>query len=445
MNTSNNISTPTPSEAYNKLPRKAKSDLSREQITLNNIAKELHKFENSHSIDEQKFMELACTWSLLDSQLSQSTPDITPLQVRKTAIEIKKFSDKVFALSNPEKAGSTEIKTVEKPKNTSTAEVKTVEKPKSTNTAAEVKSLEKPRITRPSLPPKTFAPVEGGPIGFTNLGNTCYLNTAVQLLFNISEFRDFINREGPNATKGELLSTLHALLNIKKDSNSVVHLRKLLDMFLKKDLDKDKRRNGQKDAYEAMMFILGELNWNSMTIENHYQSLEDPNLNSISDRTSTNGLQIELKDSKTAVDFQDVINGYFQEEIMPPDAHVTIDNEEVYNVKKTPVMIGAPSHLIISLKRFNNASRKIATPVRFPASLTVEIPQGRKKIQYEIVGYGNHGGSAAGGHYTASVKNCQDPEDQKRWIKCNDSRISEETPARESSAAYLVLLKRKND
>lgn len=420
MDTSNKIGTNPSVQTHSSIPRAVEAQLIRTQNDLNNIAKKLHKFENNDLIDDEQFMALACTWSLLDSELSPKNPDITATNIRKTAIQIKKFSQDVLALTKPK---TTEVDTA--------------------------KPLEKPRTTGLSLASQRLNTIEGGPVGFKNMGASCYLNSAVQTLFNISEVRDMINRDGPKAKKEEeLLLTLYALLNIKKESESEPLLRKLRTILLRKGLDKGRNPTGQKDAHEVVNIILAALQWSPMEIGNRYQSIKNPSLNRLSDRQPTYEIQIELKDSKDAANFQDVIDSHFQDEIMPIEAHVTMNEEEVYNLKKTPVIINSPSHLVVLLKRFENVnevSRKVTTPVRFPENKTVLLTCGNKKIPYEIVGYTNHIGSTMGsGHYTANVKNCQDPEGQKRWVKCNDSDVREMAPKNISRAAYLVVLKRKD-
>ncbi|MBA3239206.1 MAG: ubiquitin carboxyl-terminal hydrolase [Parachlamydiaceae bacterium] len=476
--------------------RKAtKADVSRAQLALNKIATILAKWENE-TIDEELFMQLACTWSRLDSELcsrkllnldkekSFNIPNanLTSEKIQQIATEIDIFGKAVKALTLPENAGAKKVKDIEtlKPRIPYSNDAIPSDKPV-IHHANDPKDAEKPRIPfsnkakaseTPSKPvarlplakrtppastsflTKRFDSVENGPIGLTNLGNSCYLNSSLQMLFSISDVRDLINKDGPNAKKDELLATLFDLLNIKNVNESANLTRKLRTILLKKGLDglNGNGVSGQKDAHEVLNIILDELKFSPMKIGFRFKSNNDPSRTSLTDVQATYELSVELTDSKDITPFQDVINRYFEDEIMPLDTHVTMDDQEVFDLKKAPEILNLPSHLIISLNRFKAIGlgpkrnlQKIMTPIQFPVDKTVLLPFGNKKIQYEIIGYVNHHGQTLrSGHYTANVKNCQDPVGEQRWIQCNDSNVKVSAPKNESSDPYIILLKRKS-
>lgn len=416
MDSSRGVSTNRSNQSHPQLPGTTKR-LNQVQSKLDRTAMILSKFEKE-PIDEEQFMRLACEWSRLDSQLSSTKPvDITAGKVRQTARQVEKFNKKVKILSSPpEKSSSNQSKALDTPK-------------------------------KPNLAPKLHLDaVKGGPTGLKNLGNSCYLNSSVQMLFNIPEVREIINKDGPKAKEEELLATLYALLNIKNENESEPLLKKLRTILLAKGLDNGENPTGQKDPHEVLNIILDELKWSPMVEGIRYQSKDTPDT-TLSDKQSNYGLSIELDDSKEAASFQEVVNGYFKDEIMEPDAHVEMKGTEVYNLKKTHEIVQLPSHLVVSLNRFKNTKDslgKINTPVRFPDNKIVTLPYGDKQVEYEIVGYVNHHGETMdSGHYTANVKNCKDPESKKRWVKCDDSNVKEIAPNIQSESAYLVLLKRK--
>jgi len=74
------------------------------------------------------------------------------------------------------------------------------------------------------------------------------------------------------------------------------------------------------------------------------------------------------------------------------------------------------SHLIVHLKRFDNAGTKIDSFLEFPEDKKVVIKDENNDLTtYEIIAYVNHHGeSSKKGHYTATVKNFRDEPGKER-------------------------------
>lgn len=83
-----------------------------------------------------------------------------------------------------------------------------------------------------------------------------------------------------------------------------------------------------------------------------------------------------------------------------------------------------PNILIIDLKRFDNYSKKINTLVDFPIhnlDLRKYVSGYDKETYiYDLFGVTNHSGSCLGGHYTSFVKNANN-----NWYHFNDTHISQ--------------------
>lgn len=82
-----------------------------------------------------------------------------------------------------------------------------------------------------------------------------------------------------------------------------------------------------------------------------------------------------------------------------------------------------PQILIVCLKRFDNMQRRISTQIDFSADV-LNLSKfcdedANERAIYELVGFTNHYGSFAGGHYTAVCKNIDG-----LWYEYDDSRVT---------------------
>lgn len=94
------------------------------------------------------------------------------------------------------------------------------------------------------------------------------------------------------------------------------------------------------------------------------------------------------------------------------------------DVKKNIIFWNLPNVLIVDLKRFNNNNRKIHTMVHTPLN-DVDLSKyisgyNAHEYKYDLFGTGDHSGGVNGGHYTANIKN-----PNGKWYKFNDTFINE--------------------
>ena len=103
-----------------------------------------------------------------------------------------------------------------------------------------------------------------------------------------------------------------------------------------------------------------------------------------------------------------------------------------------------PKYLVITLKRFKYTlmyRTKMKCPIKFPINdinlnryLTNETnPEKNKK--YDLFGIINHIGDLSGGHYFSIV------EQNNKWIKYNDSYVSDFTRTFDTQEAYMLIYK----
>lgn len=287
--------------------------------------------------------------------------------------------------------------------------------------------------------------VENGPIGFTNIGNSCYLNATLQMLFNIPEIRTVIAQR-KNDQNNPIIQSLFSLMNIGNASESQTILSNLrIQLF--QSAGRGELTGGifgQQDAHEILLLILNQLKWTPMKIRSCYTCGEIVHVPP-EDTQNTHHLSIELEESEHEARFQMILDSYFQEErirdflTFEVAGHTRRSNQW----RKTFQVTQFPSHLIIQLKRFNQEGQKIATPVAFPENKIVQfVSIGGNIEQYEIVAHVNHtGANMDAGHYVADVKNFRDPDGRQRWIHCNDDNVREVICQNSSQDIYLVLLK----
>lgn len=292
----------------------------------------------------------------------------------------------------------------------------------------------------------TIDQIAQGPIGFTNIGNSCYLNATLQMLFNAPEIRTKITEKKDTSP---LLISLNKLMEASSKTEATPILKLLRQEVFKKAGKGELVQgiNAQHDAQEFMQLILDQLAWHPMQTFTRffYDKKQD-----ISDKVNSNHLQIPIKGT-----FQASLDAYLAQEEREENEQKEqlcrkIKNKQVYFPKwKQAIRIDTPpTYLIIHLQRFefeHGQTKRISKEVAFPDNGEVILRNGPTSTNYEIIGYVNHlGQNAASGHYRAYIKNHQDPVGQERWIHCDDDSLKIEDPSKEiEKTAYLVLLKKK--
>lgn len=132
--------------------------------------------------------------------------------------------------------------------------------------------------------------------------------------------------------------------------------------------------------------------------------------------------------------------------------HLTGENQwfnektkEKQDVLKRILFFSLPKVLILDLKRFDNRMRKNTTLVNFPLDnldlSTYVIGYSKDMFVYELFGICNHSGNVMGGHYTAFVKNANG-----KWYLFNDTRVQEvgDPTKMITNQAYCLFFRKKN-
>ena len=330
--------------------------------------------------------------------------------------------------------------------------------------------------------------------GLSNLGNTCFINSTMQVLSHTYELNNFLN-----------LDTYRKKIKINQESALLIewdNLRKLLwsdncivspGKFLK-TIHKIAEIKGidiftgysQNDLPEFLLFLIDSFHNSisreiTMTVSGQIENETDKiavkcfemikqmytkdyseiwNLFyavHISEIISLeNGTQISIKpepffmidlpipQNNKSPSIIDCFDLYVEGEILDGDnAWFNEETNSKINVKKQISFWSFPNILVIDFKRFNSRNQKNQILITFPLD-NLDLSKyvvGYKKNSYvyELYGVCNHSGGPLGGHYTSYVKNAND-----KWYHYNDSDVKEiNADSIISPKAYCLFYRKK--
>ena len=292
-------------------------------------------------------------------------------------------------------------------------------------------------------------PDNGGYSGLTNLGNTCYLNAALQILSHIHELNQYLlNVRQLNKINDSVLTIEWiSLYKLIWSQNCIISPNR----FVSKIKELSNGKNGkfsnfdQNDANEYFYFMLdcihnslNKLDQNIKLKKTMNESLnKEIDLYEINDcsiihslfssflvytfiNKETNvveftkyephfmiELSIPLVDN---ISVEDCIQFTFQEESLDKLWYDEKTNEKKQLIKKTDFSY-YPNILVIHLKRWIH-TKKNKQIVHFNELLSLN------QHVYELFGIINHEGNVFGGHYYSYIK-------KNKWFVFDDNTISQ--------------------
>lgn len=333
--------------------------------------------------------------------------------------------------------------------------------------------------------------------GLTNLGNTCFLNSTMQILSHTYELNDFLEMKTykkrlNNKYDSALLIEWDELRSLLWKENCVVSPFKFVKTFHKLSQLKGKELFAnfeQNDLPEFLIFIIEcfhnalsrEVN---MTIEGNikdekdkiavkcFQKIKEMYEKDYSEiwrifygihisqlEYSETGekismvpepffiINLPIPNNNKSPSLKDCFDLYVEGEIMDGENSILIEKTgKKVSARKSIMFWSFPDILVLDIKRFNASQRKNQIMIDFPLeNLDLSeyiVGYNKDSYVYDLYGVCNHSGSVLGGHYTSFVKNANG-----KWYHYNDTSVSEVGMIQQiiTPKAYCFFYRKRTD
>ena len=329
--------------------------------------------------------------------------------------------------------------------------------------------------------------------GFKNLGNTCYINSSLQILFHIPEFVELI--KGCSDFDDNIIESIYSIfqeiINLKKTNTNKysINPKKFLKLFLENHYSDYYNNYNQLDSEMFLEDLLWDINEELLQLTPIELNLPKPNTKKEEEyfeylKELQEEIYFKMKDlfyvtfihEKKCEKCQYVtyyfddspglklnfenINYYKKIDLMtlicenfkdPIKIKSSIDCEncrQSKNIIETTRIAKLPKILILSLQKTNkNNTRKYLWDVKYDEEFGIKeiVDQDLSKDDpalYQHFAINNHCGySPISGHYWSSIF----LEKYRAWYCFDDERVSKENRLTYSSTNYILFYKQKHN
>jgi ubiquitin C-terminal hydrolase len=311
--------------------------------------------------------------------------------------------------------------------------------------------------------------------GLANLGNTCFINSCMQIISHTYELNEILDmdlfyKKLKNKYDSALLLEWNDLRKLLWSNNCIVSPGKFIKTIQKLAQLKNKdifTGYSQNDLPEFLLFVIDcfhnslsrEIKMNiSGQVENETDTIALQCFEMIKNMYTKEYSEIwnlfyavhvsEICNLETGKRIKIIPEPYFMIDLPIPqnnkspslidcfdyyvegeildgeNAWFNDETNEKINIKKKIQFWSFPNILVIDFKRFNFKNQKNQIFISFPLDdldlSKYVIGYKKNSYKYELYGICNHSGGVHGGHYTSYVKNANG-----KWYYFNDTSVSE--------------------
>lgn len=302
--------------------------------------------------------------------------------------------------------------------------------------------------------------------GLANLGNTCYINSVLQILSNLTDLNNYIDsflkKNNTSDVDVNFIKEWNSLYKLLWHKNVIISPNRFIKVINDISIIKNNNMflgNQQNDVAEFIYFILNIFSdglkdnnllfsFKNKCIKNNYDKEFIEYINKIYknysyiDDSFTYYLKIEYIDEETnklisynyeqnfildipltSLNLNDCLEEYFKDENLnnKNNNQYYCDKDNKYkNVIKRKFLYHSSRYLIIQMGRWNNKLKKNQRIINFDSeeiSLVDYSNNKKNMINYKLIGIINHSGSLDGGHYNCNVRK------EDTWFLLDDTTI----------------------